>query len=83
MFTAGNKSIGRNLGLHMFEHNTHFKLLSFSKLSMNDASAIESVSDFLMADLNRINFKIEFMPEVHLERETGAKSIADAGSQAK
>lgn len=45
------------------------------------ASAIESVSDFLMADLNWNNFKIEFMLEVHLERETGAKSTADVGSQ--
>lgn len=52
----------------MFEYNTHLKLLSFSKLSMNDASALESVTDFLMADLNGINFKIEFMLEVHLEK---------------
>lgn len=65
MFTAGNKSTGRNLGLHMFEHNTPPKLLSFPKSSMHDASAVESVSDFLMADLNGINFKIEFMLEVH------------------
>lgn len=46
-------------------------------------SAVESLSDFLMADLNGNNFKIEFMLEVHLERETGAKSIVDAGSQGK
>lgn len=46
-------------------------------------SAVESLSDFLMADLNGNNFKIEFMLEVHLERETGAKSIAGAGSQGK
>lgn len=66
MFTAGNKSTGRNLGSHMFEHKTHLKLLSFPKSSLHDASATESVSDFfLMADLNGINFKIEFMLEVH------------------
>lgn len=67
----------------MFEHNTHFKLLSFQKSSMHDASAMESASDLLMANLNGINFKIGFMMEVPLGRETGAKSIADAGNQDK
>lgn len=73
MFTAGNKSAGRNLGLHMFEHNTHLNLLSFPKSSMHDASAIENVSDFLMSDLNGINLKIEFMLEVHFRGRNKSK----------
>lgn len=73
MFTAGNKSTGRNLGLHMFEHNTLLKLLNFPKSSMHDASAIENVSDFLMFDLNGINFKIEFMLEVHFRERNKSK----------
>lgn len=43
----------------------------------------ESVSDFLVAGLNRISFKIAFMLEVQWEEEAGAKTVMDVGSQAK
>lgn len=41
VFTAGKKSTGRELGLHMSRQNTPPKLLNFPKSCMNDVSAMK------------------------------------------